>query len=107
MKQLRFNLNADVTTEFGDEFWKRRDSDTGVLTYVNLQSWNINRHSVLCSSRICKKTGGIIQDGATKDSNLSSSVKRRHCMYVYIVYSSTQSRQMLAIFENFHLEIEQ
>ena len=38
MKQLRFNLNADVTTEFGDEFWKRRDSDTGVLTYVNLQS---------------------------------------------------------------------
>jgi len=32
------DLDADVTTKFGDEFWKRRESVTSVLTHVNLQS---------------------------------------------------------------------
>jgi len=33
-----FDLDEDVTTTFGDEFWKLCESVTSVLTHVDLQS---------------------------------------------------------------------
>ena len=35
-------LDGDFTTRFGDEFWERFDGIVGVLTHMNLQSWNNN-----------------------------------------------------------------
>ena len=37
-ENLLYNLDADVTTTFGDEFGERFNSNVGVLTHINLQS---------------------------------------------------------------------